>query len=106
MLFNKEKTELIQYPIGNISTSYSIPNSVETIGDSAFDGCESLVSVTIPGSVKSIGSYAFYDCTSLTSVTIGNSVETIGSSAFRYCTSLATIIFETDTWNITSIGEN
>ena len=49
-------------------TEYTIPDSVTTIGDWAFDCCESLTNVTIPNSVTTIGVQAFYDCSSLTSV--------------------------------------
>ena len=73
-------------PVG--LTEYTIPNSVTTIGDCAFYGCESLTSVTIPDSVTSIGDYAFRYCSSLTSVTIGDSVTTIGEDAFFQCSSL------------------
>ena len=38
-LFNKDKTTLIQYPIGNSATSYQIPDSVTSIGDYAFSDC-------------------------------------------------------------------
>ena len=84
VLFNKNKTTLIQYPMGNTRTSYTIPNSVTSIGDFAFQYCTSLVSVTIPNSVTSIGGYAFYSCDNLTSVTIPNSVTSIGDHAFGY----------------------
>ena len=51
----------------------TIPESVTSIGDSAFKGCESLTSVTIPESVTSIGNRAFKGCSGLTSVTIPDS---------------------------------
>ncbi len=68
VLFNKDKIELTIYPGGKTEASYTIPNSVTSIGDSAFSRCTNLKSVAIPDSVKSIGKYAFYDCTSMTDV--------------------------------------
>ena len=68
-----------------------IPNSVTSIGDYAFYGCDDLTSITIPNSVTSIGGYAFYGCTGLTSITIGNSVTSIGGRAFSGCTGLISI---------------
>lgn len=50
-------------------TSVTIPNSVTSIGNSAFGDCNSLTSVMIPDSVSSIGENAFFSCDSLTSVT-------------------------------------
>ncbi|MGN0448031.1 MAG: leucine-rich repeat protein, partial [Acutalibacteraceae bacterium] len=72
-------------------TSITIPDSVKTIGDSAFHECDSLTNVTIGNSVEIIGNGAFSWCDSLTSVTIGNSVETVGDSAFSWCNSLTSI---------------
>lgn len=91
VLFNKDKTEIIQYPIGNERTTYDIPNSVTSIGNSAFSECTNLSDVIIPNSVTSIGDYAFYNCTRLTRVTIPNSVISIGESAFEGCTSLRSV---------------
>ena len=88
-LFNKDMTELITAP-GAIQ-SYTIPDSVTSIGDDAFLYCTSLTSVTIPDSVTTIGNYAFYYCTKLTSVTIPDSVTTIGYCAFHGCTSLSSV---------------
>ena len=82
VLFNKDKSELITYPAGKTDSEYVIPNSVISIGDSAFENCTSLTSVTIPDSVTIIGRSAFENCTSLTSVTIPNSVTSICDSAF------------------------
>ena len=84
VLFNKDKTELICYPAGKADKSYTIPNSVTSIGNFAFSYCTSLTSITIPNSVTDIGSYAFQDCTSLTSITIPSSVTSIGDYALGF----------------------
>ena len=49
-------------------TEYTIPDSVTTIGSSAFEYCSALTSVTIPDSVTSIGYHAFYSCSALKTV--------------------------------------
>ena len=88
VLFNKDKTKLVQYPAGKPSESYSIPDSVTEIERGAFYGCTSLTSVVIPDGVTSIYDYTFYGCTSLTNVVIPNSVTEIGESAFDKCDKL------------------
>ena len=91
VLFNKGKTELICYPAGKTDKSYNIPNSVTSIGYSAFIDCTSITSITIPDSVTSIDSSAFGGCSSLKSITIPNSVTSIGYYAFYGCTSLTSV---------------
>ena len=88
VLFNKDKTELVQYPAGKTSASYSIPNSVTEIGDGAFSYCTSLVSITIPNGVTSIDDSTFYGCTNLKEIVIPNSVTSIGAYAFVNCPNL------------------
>ncbi len=91
VLFNKDKTTLIQYPIGNTRTSYTIPDSVTTIADSAFQDCPNLTSVTIGNGVTTIGGHAFAYSPSLANITMGNNVATIGYAAFEECEALTSI---------------
>ena len=57
VLFNKNKSELIQYPIGNARTNYTIPSSVTRIGNNAFSCCSNLMSIKIPKNVTAIDKY-------------------------------------------------
>lgn len=68
-----------------------IPNNVTSIGNYAFDGCSSLMSIAIPSSVTSIGLCAFQDCAGLTSIAFPDSVTSIGSLAFQGCERLASL---------------
>ena len=77
-------------------TSISIPNSITSIGGSAFSGCSGLTSISIPNSITSIGGGAFSGCSSLTSITIPNSVTSIEDRVFSNCNSLATIEVESN----------
>ena len=78
-----------------------IPESVTSIGNSAFSGC-SLTSITIPESVTSIEVSAFLSCRSLTSITIPEGVTSIGNSAFNQCRSLTAITIPE---GVTNIGD-
>ena len=102
VLFNKDKTEIINYPKGKESKNYKIPNSVTSIGNEDFRNCSSLTNITIPESVTSIGEDAFYDCRSLTNVTILDGVTSIGDGTFYYCSSLTSITIPE---SVTSIGD-
>ena len=99
VLFNKDKTVLIQYPAGK-SDTYTITNGVTSIGDYAFYGCESLINVELSDSVTTIGRMAFNDCTALTSIEIPDSVTRIDYGAFCGCDSLMSVIIGNGVSNI------
>jgi hypothetical protein len=99
VLYNKKQTVVICCP-GGKSGDFTIPNSVTSINDWAFEGCSSLTSITIPNSVTSIGEGAFADCSSLTSVTIPDGVTSISDYAFDDCSSLTNITIPNSVTNI------
>lgn len=85
VLFNKNKTELVIYLESKTTASYTIPNSVKSIGEYAFNNSSNIKALTIPNSVTSIGKGAFVGCSNLESVSIPNSVTSIGKYVFDSC---------------------
>jgi titin len=123
-LYNKDMTELIQYP-GGKAGPFTIPSSVTKIGPWAFaycpyltivdassppaparDGiyvCDAPQSLSAPTSgLTCIGDGAFAYCTALVSVAIPDSVISIGTGVFTACTSLTEI--EVNTNNVIFIS--
>lgn len=68
-----------------------IPNTIVSIGDSAFYGCEELLSLELPDSVRTIERHAFRLCTKVESIRIPEGVEIIEDGIFEYCYSLKEI---------------
>ncbi|MBQ8310975.1 MAG: leucine-rich repeat protein [Clostridia bacterium] len=69
----------------------TLPASVTEIGDSAFLGCKSLEEIAIPAGVTKIGLSVFKNCTSLARVDIADHITSIGFAAFKGCVSLAEV---------------
>lgn len=101
-IYSKDGKTLIRCPIGKDTMSFTISDSVTSIADAAFQGCELITNIIIPNSVTSIGNWAFSGCTSLVNVTIPKSVNSIGIWTFYNCTSLSNIIIPN---SVTSIGD-
>ena len=62
--------------------SITLPNTLKTLGNSAFEKCSHINNVIVPNNVTVIGDRAFADCTALASIAIGDSLERIGADAF------------------------
>ena len=73
-------------------TSVALPNTIESIGQSAFYGCYKLTSINIPTKVKTIDNSAFSGCSSLSSITLPSAITTIYSSAFYNCRQLTSVM--------------
>lgn len=100
-LYNKEKTEIIQYAIGKEETFFSIPNGVTKIGDHSFITATNLLNVTLPESLISIGDVVFGDCQNIETINIPDSVTDIGYAAFTGCTNIKQVFIPK---NVRTIG--
>jgi len=114
ILFNIDKTVLVQYPLAASATNYSIPASVKEVGGYAFSGATNLTDISlnnveiigpsafnavqwtsliISDKVKKVGTFAFVTST-LVNVTIGENLESLGSRAFESCSSLKAVFYQ------------
>ncbi len=75
-------------------TTITLPNTLKTIGDGAFLGCEGLSEIIIPESVEEIGDFAFSYCMNLTKVVYPTKVDCVGKYAFAGCELLESINLE------------
>lgn len=114
VLYSKDQTILIWYPAAKPVSSFTIPDTVETvsgfaflhadkleqitisntvqdIGIDTFAGCTSLQSIAIPSGVTQLSRDLFYNCTSLKEVQISDTVTTIQDNVFSGCTALQQI---------------
>lgn len=102
VLFNKDKTTLICFPVGCTMEEYTIPDTVKTIGGAAFYMCR-LKDIVISNSVEEIEAAAFYHCSELTNINIPNKVTVIRDSTFIGCSNLKSLIIPK---SVESIEEN
>ena len=113
VLFSKDMTSIIMYPIANARTSYTIPNTVKRVEDGAFLTAKNLKSVVFSNNITFLGEnsfnatgleevilsdsitevepYTFYNCTNLKSVKFGNGLTYTSRGMFEECTALENI---------------
>ena len=70
VLFTKDKSELILYPACNNRGVYTVPDTVVTIRENAFQSCRYLTRVTVSSGVKTIGGIAFDQCYRLSQIPV------------------------------------
>ena len=90
VLYSADGERLVCYPCAYDEPAFTVPEGVRAIADSAFLW-SSLESVTLPGSVETIEESAFQACYDLLSADLGGSVREIGPRAFSFCISLPEI---------------
>ncbi len=91
-LYTKNMEELIQYPIGNPRSSYSVPEGVIKLGVASFRRAEKLKELTLPDSLKIIDHFTFYDCYYLRTVRMPKTLEFLGELSFAGCERLESIV--------------
>ncbi len=94
---SEKGTVIITNYVGN-DEDVVVPNSlrgkkVVSIDNSAFQGIDTIKSVTIGENIKSVGTNAFQDCENLQKVDMGASLERLGNMAFANCPKLTEVKF-------------
>lgn len=92
VLFSEDMTELMVYPYMHSGATYTIPDTVTTIGEGAFGAAENLENIIIPDSVKVIETGAFLYCEYIETVVIPEGVTSIGKICFMKCENLKTVV--------------
>lgn len=84
--FKMEGSTLVKYR--GTETNVSIPDTVERIGEGAFEDKNKVELIVVPNSVKMIDPYAFWGCDNLDTVVLGKGLTEIGSFTFANCKGL------------------
>ncbi|MBQ8782990.1 MAG: leucine-rich repeat protein [Clostridia bacterium] len=110
-IYSKDGKSLLHYPSGKLEETITVSSGVETIGgyafannedvvkislpssvtsikEHAFDGCDKLNKLNFPEGITEIGDYACYECPALAEINLPSTLKTIGAHAFDYCLSV------------------
>lgn len=85
ILYDKEKTEIVVYPVASSVVDLVLPETIKSIRPYAFCGAGSILSLALPDGLETIGEYAFYYCTALGNITLPETLTSLGEGAFYAC---------------------
>lgn len=102
VLYSKDMTTLISYPDNKTDSVYTVPDTVTTISDFAFDNVKNLKNIILPENLKEIGEGAFYN-SSVTEISIPDDIVKISENAFRNSSSLTSVILGQ---GVKALGDN
>ena len=88
VVYSKDMTMLYTYPMSKTDEKFTLPSSVTSICDYAFEFNSYINEVILPDGLQTIGSYAFLNASNLKSITVPDSVTSVGYGAFLRCESL------------------
>lgn len=91
VLFNRDMSRLLQYPIAAKAPEYTLPEGVLYMDERAFAYCGNITSIRLSDALTEIPEEAFYRCTALAELYVGKSVKSVGDYAVYYCDALKKI---------------
>lgn len=83
VLFDKNQTKLLAYPMANMADTYTVPSTVTSIGKNVFYNNSKLTSIILPSDLTTIGDMVFYGASNLATLNIPATVNYIGTWAFN-----------------------
>lgn len=105
VLFTADKKTLVAYPAGSDNASYTIPDSIEHIGDYAFSYSTNIGELTMGKSVKTVGNYGFYQMSACKgTIEFSSALQSIGKYAFSHCLSIDEFIIPDNTIKVIEQG--
>ncbi len=100
VLYNKDMTTLILYPIGKTAESFRVPEGVKTVGNSSFAYCKYIKTVTLASTVENVADHAFRECSALETLNLSEALTRLGVGACYNCKALKTVNYPgtKETW--------
>lgn len=93
-LYNGDKTVLYLYYKIKTDSVFNMPDTVEHVGDWAFNNCQNLVEIYLSDNLESIGICAFQTCQNIEYLHIADKLKLIDNSAFLNCSAFTEIFYE------------